>query len=103
MRSSIQYTALRLLIFLGCMVALWFIPWMRERGVVLLFAAATISMLISVFALDGVRNRMSSELSAKVEARHQRHEQHLSADDHEHEDYEDDHPVGTRPDGERYR
>ncbi len=103
MRSSMQYTAVRLLIFLACMVALWLIPWMREHGIVLLFTAATVSMLISVFALNGLRNRMSTEIVDKIEARHQRHEQHLSADDREHEDYEDEHPVVAPPNGERYR
>lgn len=103
MRSSMQYTALRLLIFLACMVALWFIPWMREHAVVLLFTAATVSMLISVFALNGMRDRMSAEIAAKIEARHQRHGQHRSLDDREDEDYEDEHPAGSTPPGERYR
>ncbi len=102
MRSSIQYTLIRLLIFLGCMVLLWFIPWMREHGIVLLFAAATLSMLISVFALNGMRNRMSSEIATKIEDRQRRHAEQRSLDDQEHEDYEDDY-ADTPQAGERYR
>ncbi|MBK7721264.1 MAG: DUF4229 domain-containing protein [Austwickia sp.] len=103
MRSSVQYTALRLLIFLGCMTVLWFIPWMRERAVVLLFTAATVSMLISVFALNGLRNRMSAEIAEKVQARHLRHGEHGSVDDREHEDLEDEGGNVAPPAGERYR
>lgn len=105
MRSSIQYTALRLLIFLACGVVLWIIPWMREHGIVLIFAAATVSMLISVFLLNGLRDRMSTEIATKVEARQQRHEERGTIDDQEHEDAEADAegPTGAPPAGERYR
>ncbi len=92
MRTSIQYTLLRLLIFFVCVLLLGLIPALRENVIWLLILATTVSMLISVFALNSMRNRMSMELTAKLEERHRRREEKRIATDADErlEDLEDE-------------
>lgn len=67
MSSTIRYSLVRLLIFLACLGVFRLLG--LENPLWLLLAAATVSMLISVFALDGMRNRMSEEIVARAERR----------------------------------
>lgn len=65
----VRYTILRLLAFFACLLVLSAIPWMRDNLIVLLLAAATISMLISLFFFNGPRDEMSAKLSERIEHR----------------------------------
>ncbi len=71
-RAWLQYTLVRLLVFGACVMVLWLIPVLRENVLWLLLAATTLSMLISLFALAGMRDRMSMEIADRVEERHLR-------------------------------
>lgn len=96
MRTSIQYTLLRLLIFFACLLLLWLIPPLRDNVLLLLILATTVSMLISVFALNEMRNRMSREITQKIDERHfRKQERHDHGfDDHTVEDEEDENVTG---------
>ena len=66
----VRYTILRLLVFLGCVAALWLAGLRGEEDLLLLVAgAALLSALISYFALRRFREDYSAQLSAKIEQR----------------------------------
>ncbi|GAB76890.1 Protein of unknown function [Austwickia chelonae] len=72
MRSPfLRYSVLRIGVFLLCTVVLWLIPPLRDRVLILLLLAATVSMVISMLVLNGPRDEMSARIAARVEARHQ--------------------------------
>jgi len=60
MSYTVRYSLVRILIFLGCLGLFRLMG--LENLLVLLLVAATVSMLISVFALSGMRDRMSAEI-----------------------------------------
>lgn len=91
MRTSIQYTLLRLLIFFVCLLLLGLIPALRENLLLLVVIATTVSMLVSVFALNRMRDQMSRDLVAWTEERRFRRQQRQA--DERMEDLED----GTDP------
>lgn len=66
MSNTVRYSLLRILIFLATLGVLWLAG--LKDPLLLLLVAATVSMLISVFALSGMRDRMSAEI---VERRRQ--------------------------------
>lgn len=87
MRTSIQYTLLRLLIFFVCLLLLALIPALRENLLLLVVIATTVSMLVSVFALNRMRDQMSRDLVAWTEERRFRRQQRQA--DERMEDLED--------------
>lgn len=68
----VRYTILRLLAFFACLLVLSAIPWMRDNVLILLLAAATLSMLLSLFFLNGPRDEMSAKIADQVEHRMER-------------------------------
>ncbi|WP_116112542.1 DUF4229 domain-containing protein [Austwickia chelonae] len=83
MRSPVlRYSVLRIGVFLLCAVVLWLIPPLRDRMLILLLLAATVSMLISMLVLNGPRDEMSERIAARVEARHQAKEAEQEAQTH---------------------
>lgn len=66
-----RYTFARLFIFVACLLIGWLVG-LRDNLLVLLLVAATVSMLISLFALRGMRDQFSIEVADSVERRHQR-------------------------------
>ena len=95
MRTAIQYTLLRLLVFFVSLLLLWLLPPLRDNLLLLLIVATTVSMLISVFALNGMRNRMSAELATRLDKRHRRNEAKRA--DEISEDAEDEAIDGAQP------
>lgn len=96
--QTLRYTLLRLLLFFACLLLFWLAG--LRNPLWLLLAAATVSMLISLFALAGMRDRMSVEVAERVDARREaaqvkRRSERLSDEDLE--DLEDD----TAEDGYR--
>ena len=69
MHPFARYSLLRLLVFFGCLLVLWFIPPLAANPILLFLVAATVSMLISLFALAGVRDAASAAVAEKVDAR----------------------------------
>lgn len=66
----LRYTVLRLLVFLGCIAALWLVGLRDEDELLLLvFGAGVLSAVISMFALRRFREDYAAQLQAKVEAR----------------------------------
>ena len=66
----VRYTILRLLVFLGCVAALWLAGLRGEEDLLLLVAgAALLSALISYFALRRFREDYSAQLAAKIDQR----------------------------------
>lgn len=67
MRSSIQYSLARIGIFLGVLGILWLVGLRHPMW--LLLASATLSMLISLFALAGLRDKFAYDVADRVEHR----------------------------------
>ena len=66
----LRYTLLRLLVFLGCVAALWLLGLRGEEDLLLLVAgAALLSAVISYFALRRFREDYSAQLAAKIDQR----------------------------------
>ena len=66
----LRYTLLRLLVFLGCIAALWLVGLRDQSQVPLLvIGAGVLSAVISIFALRRFRDDYAAQLQAKVEAR----------------------------------
>lgn len=90
MRASIRYSVTRLLIFVAALLICALIPPLRENPILLLLVAGTVSMLIALFGLAGMREDMANEVANKVESRHLRHGEKWA--DEVNEDFEDTHP-----------
>lgn len=71
MSPFLRYTLLRITAFAVCLFVLWLIPPFRSNLLVLLFAAATVSMLISLRFLNGPRDEMSARIAERVDHRHE--------------------------------
>lgn len=66
----VRYTILRLLVFLGCVAALWLAGLRGEEDLLLLVAgAALLSAVISYFGLRRFREEYSAQLAEKIEKR----------------------------------
>ena len=66
----IRYTVLRLLVFLGCLSALWLAGLRDEEDVLLLVVgAALLSAVISYFLLRRFREDYSAQLARRIEQR----------------------------------
>ena len=66
----LRYTVLRLLVFLGCVAALWLLGLRGEEDLLLLVAgAALLSAVISYFALRRFREDYSAQLAARIDKR----------------------------------
>lgn len=72
MNTTIQYTLLRILLFLASLLLFWLVG--LKDPLILLLVAATVSMLLSLFLLSGLRERMSADLANRVERRRRRAE-----------------------------
>lgn len=70
MNTTIQYSLLRILLFLASLLVLWLVG--LKNPLWLLLAAATVSMLLSLFLLSGLRERMSADVVRRVENRRQK-------------------------------
>ena len=94
MSYTIRYSLLRILIFLACLGAF------RAAGLTnplwLLLAAATVSMLISVVALNGMRDHMSEEIVARSARRRPHRDADATTADHT----SADHASGDRTTGD---
>ena len=87
-----RYTVLRLLVFFGFLVVLWFL---HLRGIWLVVAAGLMSAITSYFLLRGPRAELSHKIEARVDRRARRAEQHRTAEEDEDDEAYDDPP---RPD-----
>lgn len=67
MRPSIQYSLLRIGIFLATLLVLWLVG-LRDP-LWLLLVAATVSMVISLFALAGLRDKFAYDVAGRIEQR----------------------------------
>lgn len=72
----LKYTLVRTLIFAACVGVLWLLGLREREQLFLLFViAALASMVISIFALKGMRREYSAALAQKIDrrraARHQ--------------------------------
>ena len=100
MTPFVRYTLLRLLVFFACLLVLIVIPPLRERPLLLLFLAATVSMVLSLVLLNEPREAMSARIAGRVDERVRRkHAEHGVPTDEEVEDAQS----GQGSDGERYR
>lgn len=79
MSYTIRYSLVRILIFLACLGAFRLMG--LENPLWLLLAAATVSMLISVIALDGMRNHMSEEIVERSARRQERRDARATTGD----------------------
>lgn len=79
MNTTIQYTLLRILLFLASLLLFWLVG--LKDPLILLLVAATVSMLLSLFLLSGLRERMSADLANRVERRRRRSESGRLVDD----------------------
>ncbi|WP_226346645.1 DUF4229 domain-containing protein [Agilicoccus flavus] len=70
MRASVRYTLARLFVFFACLFVLWLVG-LRDP-ILLLLVAATLSLVLSMWLLSGMREQMSREVYDRVEARTQR-------------------------------
>ncbi|HSO64496.1 MAG TPA: DUF4229 domain-containing protein [Ornithinibacter sp.] len=66
----VRYTVLRLLVFAGCLAALWLVG-LRDRDELLLLVvgAGLLSAVISIFALRRFREDYAAQLQSKIEGR----------------------------------
>ncbi|MGG5259141.1 DUF4229 domain-containing protein [Phycicoccus avicenniae] len=70
MNAMVRYTVLRLMIFLGCLLALWLVGLRGpENSVLLVVLAAVLSLGISFFALRRFREDYSAALAQRLEER----------------------------------
>jgi hypothetical protein len=66
----LRYTLLRLLVFLGCLAALWLLGLRGEKDVLLLVVgAALLSAVISYFGLRRFREAYSAQLAETIDRR----------------------------------
>ena len=66
----LRYTLLRLLVFAGCLAALWLAGLRGEEDLLLLVVgAALLSAVISFFALKRFREDYSAQLAEKIDRR----------------------------------
>ena len=66
----LRYTLLRLLVFAGCLAALWLAGLRGEDNLLLLVVgAALLSAVISFFALKRFREDYSAQLAQKIDRR----------------------------------
>ena len=66
----LRYTLLRLLVFAGCLAALWLAGLRGEDDLLLLVVgAALLSAVISFFALKRFREDYSAQLAQKIDQR----------------------------------
>lgn len=83
MSNAVRYSLLRILLFIGALLALWLAG--LRNPLVLILVAATISMVISLFALSRMREAMSVEVAGRVEQRrhrgHKRRHQDVLSDE----------------------
>lgn len=97
----VRYSIVRLLVFFGCLAALWLLglrshdqlPW-------LVVIAALLSMLISWFALRPMREQATRRLAERVEGRHKFDDEHGGSHkvtDEDIEDAEDQGDSGSGP------
>lgn len=78
MTATLRYTVLRLLIFVVALLALYAVGL---RGWLLLLLAALISLVVSFFALRGLRDQFAEQVQRKVSERQARAEAYRSAED----------------------
>ncbi len=66
----LRYTVLRILVFIGCLLALW-LAGLRgpENALLLVAGAAVLSAAISYFALRRVREDYSAQVAERLERR----------------------------------
>jgi Protein of unknown function (DUF4229) len=85
----LRYSVLRILIFFGCLAALWLLG-LRDRSeqLLLLVLAAAISMAISWFALRPFRDDYSRQISERLEQRSRAKQQRAASRDEQAEDAE---------------
>ena len=86
MRASLQYSLARILLFLVCLFVLWLVG--LKEPLLLLLAAATLSLGLSLWLLSGLRERMSAEVAERVEGRARRRRDDGVLTDDEAEDVE---------------
>ena len=66
----VRYTVLRLLVFAGCLAALWLVGLRdRDQMLLLVFGAGLLSAVISIVALRRFREDYAARLQSKVEGR----------------------------------
>jgi hypothetical protein len=66
----LRYTLLRILIFFGVLALLWLLGLRdRDEQLILVVAAALVSMVISYFALRPFREEYSRQIAQRLEAR----------------------------------
>ncbi|MFQ6172295.1 DUF4229 domain-containing protein [Oryzobacter sp. R7] len=97
----LRYTLLRVLVFFGCLAALWLLGLRDEEDMLLLVAgAAVLSAVISYVALRRFREDYSAQLAARLEERSAT-KRARAADRPSDEDVEDAEVARPRPtDGE---
>ena len=87
----LRYTLLRLLVFLGCLAALWLLGLRGEEDLLLLVVgAALLSAVISYFGLRRFREAYSAQLAETIDRRSaaKRSRPHTGPTDEEAEDAE---------------
>ncbi|AKT51201.1 DUF4229 domain-containing protein [Arsenicicoccus sp. oral taxon 190] len=72
MNPGLRYSLLRLLLFFGCLIALWLVGL---RGIALVVAAGLLSMVVSVWTLRGPREEFSARIASRVDERAARAEE----------------------------
>lgn len=77
-----RYTLLRLLIFFATLMILWLVGL---RNWALLGVSAIVSAIISLVALQGVREQFASQIEAKVKERQAKADAHRMAEDDDEE------------------
>lgn len=68
---AFRYTIARITVFLACLLLFWLLG-MRDNPLLLLLVATTVSMLISLFVLRGMREQFADQLAHRVEERTER-------------------------------
>jgi hypothetical protein len=97
----LRYTVLRILVFLGCLLAFWLAGLRSQEEMLLLVVlAAASSMIISFFALKRFREAYSAEVAERLQRRaatraQRAAEQGVAATDEDAEDAE----IARRRDG----
>ena len=77
-----RYTLLRLLIFFATLMILWLVGL---RSWALLGVSAIVSAIISLVALQGVREQFAGQIDAKIKERQAKAEAHRTAEDDDEE------------------
>ena len=71
MSPALRYTLARLTVFLACLLVFWLVG-LRDNPLLLLIVATTVSMLISLFVLRGMREEFADRVAHRVEERGER-------------------------------